>query len=336
MVERVYRIDPREHTTDEALAEAVPAYRRSEQGAADRLCTLLHGSVSPAVADFPDEDTAEVVQQTLTTVLQYLDRAPDFTGDLLRLSATIARNRCRDLTRWRRRHPVIGAPTLADWLADPRRSILDEVEQERRRTLLQSALGRLSTEHRALLRVMCRDGLAAEAVRQRLGLGTVHGVYYRRSVCLRQVKSFLSRRLHEGWERDDSDISGYECIDPRLGSDLWRLEDPDTDAAIRARLETHVTFCASCRQQRAVESATVVGLRMGELSLGSSAGRGLRRIRWLAGVGAASLATGLALVLTAPARWGSPTGWIIGSAGAVALLVAGILLHRRRSFRPAL
>ena len=324
-LKRVHRIDPQKHTIDAALDAAVAACRHREQGAADRLCALLQEPVSVEVVKCLGKDAADVVQPTLLATLHYVDRAPDFTGDVCRLATAIARNRCRDLVRWRRRQPAAAAPSLADWLADPRRSILDEVEQVERLTLLQSALGQLSTEHRTLLRAMYRDGLGAESVRERLGLGTVHGVYYRRSVCLRQVKSFLSRRLHERPALADTDTAGYECIDPRLGSGLWQLEDPDTDAALRARLETHVTFCASCRQQRAVESATAAGLRMGELTLGSSAGRGLRRIRWLAGAGALSLAAGLALV-------GSPAGWITGSCGLVSLLLAGVLLHRRRAY----
>jgi len=272
------------------------------------------------------KDAADVVQQTLLATLQYLDRAPDFSGDISRLSTTIACNHCRDLIHWRRRQPAADAPLLADWLADPRRSTFDEVEQAERLVLLQSALGRLSTEYRALLRAMYCDDLDAESVRWRLGLGTVHGVYYRRSVCLRQVKSFLSRRLHERSALDDIDTAGYECIEPRLGGDLWRLEDPDTDVARRAHLETHVTFCASCRQQRAVESATEAGLRMGELTLGSSAGRGLRQIRWLAGAGVAALAAGSALLLV------NQAGWIVGSIGVAALVLAGFLLHRRRAY----
>jgi RNA polymerase sigma-70 factor (ECF subfamily) len=321
--------NPRKHTIDQALADAVPAYRRHDLGAADRLCALLREPVSDEAAKLLGGDAADVVQQILRATLQYLDRAPDFSGDISRLATTIARNHCRDLIRWRR-EPATDPPSLADWLADPRRSTFDEVEQAERLTLLQSALGRLSTEHRALLRAMYHDDLTAESVRERLGLGTVHGVFYRRSVCLRQVKSFLNRRLHERLALDDADTAGYECIEPRLGSDLWRLEDPDTDAARRAHLETHVTFCASCRQQRAVESATEAGLRMGELALGSSAGQGMRQIRWLAGAGVAALVAGSALLLVHPA------GWIVGSTGAAALVLVGVLLRRRRAYGSAL
>ena len=316
---------PQKYTIDEALAGVVPDYRRGDRGAADRLRTLLRAPVSRVVARSLGEDSGDlddVVQQTLLATLQYLDRDAEFAGDLERLSVTIARNRCQDLVG----RPASAMGSLSDWLADPRRSVLDEIDQTQRLTLLQSALGRLSTDHRALLRAMYLDGLTAESVRRRLGLGTVHGVYYRRSVCLRQVKSFLRRWLRKHSELD----AGHECIDPRLGGDLWRLEDPDAEVALRARLETHVTFCASCRQQRAVESATAAGLRMGELALGSSAGRGLRRIRWLAGAGTVALAGGLALLLVHRA------GWIIGALGAAALLSAGVLRHRRRDYGSAL
>lgn len=94
--------------------------------------------------------------------------------------------------------------------------------------------------------------------------------------------------------------AGYECIDPQVGGELWRLEDPTTAAGLRARLETHVVFCASCRQQRAVEAATAAGIRARELTLGSTAGRTVRRIRVLGGVGALAMAASVALMLLLP------------------------------------
>lgn len=191
--------DARTRDTDPFLPLDIRPYRAGEPGAADRLTAALQGPVARDVARFLGDDHADcddVVQDTLLATLQYLDRDTEFSGDLVRLAVTIARNRCRDLARWHRRRPRVDPDSLADWLADPRRSVLDEIEHTQLMALLQSALGRLSADCRDLLRAMYLEGLATETVRARLGLGTVQGVYYRRSVCLRQVKSFLSRRLH--------------------------------------------------------------------------------------------------------------------------------------------
>lgn len=39
----------------------------------------------------------------------------------------------------------------------------------------------------------------------------------------------------------------FECIDPSMGEQLWRLQDADVDPGLRATLEAHAAACDACR-----------------------------------------------------------------------------------------
>lgn len=39
----------------------------------------------------------------------------------------------------------------------------------------------------------------------------------------------------------------FECVDPSVGQELWRLQQPDLDPALRATLEAHLAACHACR-----------------------------------------------------------------------------------------
>jgi hypothetical protein len=328
---------------EDSLEQRIQAHRRGEPGAAVRLAAALRASVAAEASVLLRDDRAaraQLIDETLPAALDYLARDADFAGDPLRLAATLARNRGHDLLRWRRRPPLVDPDALSDWLADPRRSILDEVEPERRVALLRPALGRLSAECRALLRALHVEQLSFESARLRLALPTVSSLLYRRAVCLRRVKAYLAERLHGASAGDDAGeaataAAGYACLDPSLGGELWRLDDPATDPVRRRRLSVHLGFCASCRQQRAVETVVEEALRSGELRLGGGPGRHVRRLRVAAGIGGAALALGLATVFFLPPG-ASLTGRILGLAGLVTLVVSGILLRRRRSLASAL
>jgi hypothetical protein len=94
---------------------------------------------------------------------------------------------------------------------------------------------------------------------------------------------------------------GYECVDPDVGEEMWRLGAPALDAALRRRLETHLTVCDACRLRRAVERRVAEGLSDGTLSLPARR-RGPRAARAVAWGGALAAAAGLALMMILPPR----------------------------------
>jgi hypothetical protein len=96
------------------------------------------------------------------------------------------------------------------------------------------------------------------------------------------------------------DRLNHECIDPDLGDQLWRLDDPATDGRLRQRLEHHVAHCAACRLQLAVGEALADGLRTGRLVLAPSSRRRRRLAARIAGGGAVALAASLILLLALP------------------------------------
>lgn len=95
---------------------------------------------------------------------------------------------------------------------------------------------------------------------------------------------------------------GYECVDPELGGELWRLDDLGTDDALRGRLEAHISICARCRLQLATEERARTGLRNGRLTLRGGRPRSRITPLSLGGAGALALAAGVALVLLLPPR----------------------------------
>lgn len=189
------------HTTDTGpLLAAAAALRAGDDAAADRLAAALRPFLNDAAAGYlgpghPDVD--DVVQDATLSALRYLGGDAEFEGDPIRLAVTIARNRCRDLHRWRRIRPETEVTAMADWLDDGRGSALDELLEQERAGLVQRALDALSDGCRRLLHALYVAGLPTETVRRKLGLGTVQGVYYRRGICLGEAKKFLQKSLHD-------------------------------------------------------------------------------------------------------------------------------------------
>ena len=66
---------------------------------------------------------------------------------------------------------------------------------------------------------------------------------------------------------------GFECVDPRWGERLARLDDPETNPAERQGLEDHLFICDACRLQRAAEAAVIA-----HLTAASAAGTRPRRL----------------------------------------------------------
>lgn len=189
------------HIDPLALAADIVACRAGDPAAVDRLCTVLRPSIRREAARMlgdDDVDVDDVTQEALVAGLGYLRKERGFEGDLVRLSVTIARNRCRDLLRHRARHPHVEIEPLAVWLAAPERSALDDLDESELFALIQSALDRLRAACRQLLHDLYVVGRTPEEVRARVGLRTVKGIYHRRSVCLGQVKKLVQRHLRFG------------------------------------------------------------------------------------------------------------------------------------------
>ena len=183
-------------------------HRQGKAGAADHLLAalrpLLHREAARMLGD-ADLEVDDVTQECLTATLGYLEREQEFSGDLVRLGVTIARNRCRDILRLRSRRPQVDIEPLSAWLASPGRSVLDELAENDLLQLLQSTLDHLEEECRRLLDALYIRGLSTEQVRQRIGLGTVQGVYQRRGVCLAKARKSLQRYLRFGsWSGTES------------------------------------------------------------------------------------------------------------------------------------
>lgn len=189
----------RNHDPQRLLSEAA-AMRSGEPAAADRLASLLHPILHEAAVVFlgtDHPDVEDVVQDATLSSLRYLGSDAGFRGDPIRLAVTIARNRCRDLHRWRRARPSQEITSMAEWLDDGRASALDELLTAERTGLVQRVLASLSDACRRLLHALYVSGQPTETVRRQLGLGTVQGVYYRRGVCLDEAKSLLQDRLFD-------------------------------------------------------------------------------------------------------------------------------------------
>ena len=83
----------------------------------------------------------------------------------------------------------------------------------------------------------------------------------------------------------------FECIEPELGSQYWRLEEPDTDADLRRRLEDHLAYCDACRLKQAANRHLARALQTGDLTLTDAATDAPQR-------------SALRLVTQSPATWG--------------------------------
>ena len=195
--------DRNDHVPDR-LVQAVAS---GDRDAADTVCRILEPPVRRAVTSFlgPDAvETDDTVQETLLAVLGYIRRRGGFQGDLVSFATTVARNRCRNILNWHQRHPGTDITPLAEWIADPARSPLDLLLETERYRLLREALRALDRACRDLLRAYYLQRVSARDLCRRLGLSTVQGVHYRKTVCLEKALAFLKRRL-EGCSGNGND-----------------------------------------------------------------------------------------------------------------------------------
>ncbi len=180
------------------LETAIDRHLRGEPDAAETICALLTGPVRTAARIYLGDEHPEVpdvIQETLIAVLEHLRRTGRFEGDLIRFAVTVARNRCRNLLNWRKRHPQRSLDELRSGLADPGADPLQILLGEESLSLLQQALDQLGEACRELLHAFYIRREPADSIRRRYGLRALQSVYYRKSVCLDQAHAVLEKRL---------------------------------------------------------------------------------------------------------------------------------------------
>ena len=195
MINQAHHVDP------QSLIPLIESYRGGDAAAGDSLCKILLPIVRLDTARMLGDDNSDVddvVQESLLACLGYLGAERGFAGDAVRLAVTIARNRCRDLLRWRGRQVLVAIEPLESWLTDTSRSVLDELVEHEMETFLQEALAQLPEDCRSLLLALYVEGQTPESIRARSDLNSVHGIYYRRGVCLEKVRKILQRRMRFG------------------------------------------------------------------------------------------------------------------------------------------
>jgi len=180
------------------LLNVINALRQGDTAAAEQLSGVLWNPIHLAVVRILGDDSLDkddVTQDSLLAALDYFKRDVEFKGDPVKLAVTIARNRCIDILRKRTNNPEVDLTPMADWIADPGSSALDDLEQSELYSQLQKALNQISESCGRLLRSLYLQKTSTEVIRQQLGLKSVHAVYYRREVCLQEAKKFLQRSL---------------------------------------------------------------------------------------------------------------------------------------------
>jgi len=179
-------------------ASLVTSFLSDEPAAADALARHIAPAIRRAAASFlgPDaSDLDDVVQDSCLAVLGYVRTQVGFRGSLLQFASTVARNRCRNILNWQRRHGYVELGTLQEWIASPERSPLDLLADQEVHDRLQRALDELPSDCRRLLRGFYLEHRTIEELRSTFGLSTVQGVYYRRTKCLEKAQDLLNRLL---------------------------------------------------------------------------------------------------------------------------------------------
>ncbi len=96
----------------------------------------------------------------------------------------------------------------------------------------------------------------------------------------------------------------FECVEPDLGEQLWKLDTDDVAHELKQRLERHLRVCDDCRLQRAVHARLGEMGAEGDLVVEVEPARDAHRWRrpdgLMAACGGLALAASLALVLVLP------------------------------------
>lgn len=99
--------------------------------------------------------------------------------------------------------------------------------------------------------------------------------------------------------------TAYDCVDPGVGDEIWRLDVPTINADLQRKLEAHVAVCHACRLHRDLDACARHLVRDGELHQGAAppAAPRISGVARAAGVAATlAIAASLAGVLLLPPR----------------------------------
>lgn len=176
----------------------IEAFLTGDRAGAEALYHFIQPPIVTAVRRFfaPDHpDREDVVQESVLAVFAFVRRERGFTGNLLGFGAAVARNRCRDIERHRRRHPHQPIEPLHEWIADPHKSPLDHLAEAEADSVVRRAVATLGDRCRELIRTLYFGGGSAEELRRELGLKSVQAVYYRRDICLQKMLKILRKKL---------------------------------------------------------------------------------------------------------------------------------------------
>ncbi len=136
------------------------------------------------------EEAEDTAQESLIAVFAYLDRRGAFSGNIGAFAATVARNRCLDILRRRRRRSerAIFQIPRDEQTENP----LDGLIAEELRAKLGWAMSQIDPACRKLL---VQNYLKEESVKQisrREAGGNLQLIYYRRRRCLMKLGEILN------------------------------------------------------------------------------------------------------------------------------------------------
>ena len=190
------RTSPAHDPTD--FARHIAAFADGDDSSGDRLCAALEPPVTRAVDAMLGADDAfrdDIIQDTQISVLSQIRKNRGFDGDLVQYAVTVARNRCRNLYRWRQRRPGASLDEFTEWKSDPGSSPLDLLLEDEVGRLVQEALDGASLECRHLLSAFYIEGEPLETIRARVGLKSIQALFYRKKICLEAAFRLLEGRL---------------------------------------------------------------------------------------------------------------------------------------------
>ncbi len=176
---------------------AVRAFLDREAGADDRLAATLSRCASITVRDFlgrPDRETDDIVQDAVVSVLAWLTRRGEFTGDIISFTITVTRNRCRNYLDWQRSQRTVPLTGQTGYVASGSPGPLDDLVAAERIAHLQAAVDDLDIACRRLLHAIYYEKRKMADLQREAGLGSLQSMYHRRAVCLKKVEKFLKKQ----------------------------------------------------------------------------------------------------------------------------------------------